>query len=129
MAEEIRLDVVAVGHNKGLDDTSRALRGVKGETDKLGTSLDRTTKETFDFDRAVAEAREEITKLHEEVRRTGDRALLGDLKRQQRELADFIRLAGTAGKSGQTAFDFGGEGIRPRNAMIVALVAAAAAAA
>jgi hypothetical protein len=130
LAEEIRLDVVAVGHNKGLDDTSRALRGVKGETDKLGSSLERTTKETFDFDRAVGEAREEIAKLHEEVRRTGDRALLGDLKRQQRELNDFIRLAGSAGKTaGQTAFDFGGEGLRPRNAMILSLVSAAAAAA
>jgi hypothetical protein len=129
VAEEIRLDVVARGHSKGLDDTSRALRGVKGETDKLGSSLDRTTKETFDFDRAVAEAREEITKLHEEVRRTGDRALLGDLKRQQRELADFMRLAGNAGKAGQSAFDFGGEGLRPRNALILSLVSAVAAAA
>jgi hypothetical protein len=133
LAEEIRLDVVAVGHNKGLDDTSRALRGVKGETDKLGSSLERTTKETFDFDRAVGEAREEIAKLHEEVRRTGDRALLGDLKRQQRELDDFIRLAASAadkaGGAAGSAIDFGGKGLRPRNALILSLVSAAAAAA
>jgi hypothetical protein len=133
LAEEIRLDVVAVGHNKGLDDTSRALRGVKGETDKLGSSLERTTKETFDFDRAVSEAREEIAKLHEEVRRTGDRALLGDLKRQQRELDDFIRLAASAadkaGGAAGSAIDFGGKGLRPRNALILSLVSAAAAAA
>lgn len=133
MAEEIRLDVVARGHNKGLDDTSRALRGVKGETDKLGQSMDRTTKETFDLDRAITEAREEIHRLNEEVKRTGDRALLGDLKRQKRELDDFMRVAAQAkegiGGAGQDALDFGGKGLRPRNALIISLVGAAAAAA
>ena len=133
MAEEIRLDVVAKGHNKGLDDTSRALRGVKADTDKLGESFSRTTKETFDLDRAIGEAREEIHRIQEEVRRTGDRSLLGDLKRQQRELQDFIRVAASAkdsiGSAGQDAIDFGGKGLRPRNALILSLVGAAAAAA
>lgn len=133
MAEEIRLDVVARGHNKGLDDTSRALRGVKAESDKVGKSFRETSKETFDLDRAIGEAREEITRLHEEVRRTGDRALLGDIKKQERELADFVRLARLAarqaGEVGQDAIDFGGRGIRPRNALILTLVSAAAAAA
>jgi hypothetical protein len=54
MAEEIRLDVVARGHNRGLDDTSRALRGVKAESDKVGKSFEETADASFDLDRAAA---------------------------------------------------------------------------
>jgi hypothetical protein len=133
MAEEIRYDVVAVGHSKGLDDTSRALRGVASDADKMGESFKRTTKETFDLDHAIAEAREEIHRIQEEVRRTGDRSLLGDLRRQKKDLADFMALAGKAadssGSAASKAMDFGGAGIRPRNALIGMLVAGAAAAA
>lgn len=128
MAEEIRLDVVAVGHNRGLDDTSRALRGVRAESDKTGKSFKDTAGETFNLDRAVAQSRVEIAKLHEEFKRTGDRSVLKDIQRQQRDLDAVMKVAGTGKKKGLGAvLDFGGEGLRPRNALIAGVVGAAAA--
>lgn len=119
MAEEIRLDVVAVGHNKGLDDTSRALRGARGESDKMGDSFRETTDATFDLDRAVGEARVEVQRLREEFRKTGDRSLLKEIRAQERDLQAAMKIAGDGFESAVSrGMDFGGAGIRPRNALI-----------
>ena len=115
MGEEIRLDIVAVGHNKGFDDTSRGMRGVRGESDKMGDSFRETTGATFDLDRAVGEARVEVQRLREEFRKTGDRSLLKEIRAQERDIKAAMKVAGEGLRSGM---DFGGAGIRPRNALI-----------
>jgi hypothetical protein len=133
MAEEIRLDVVARGHNRGLDETSRALRGVKAESDKTAKSFKETSDASFDLDRAAAEAREEIERLQESFRRTGDRSLLREIRAQKRDLDEVAKVlaavGGGGGRGAEAAFDLGGAGLRPRNALIAGVVGALVAAA
>jgi hypothetical protein len=124
LAEEIRLDVVSRGHNRGLDETSRALREVKSESDKVGRSFKETADATFDMDKAVAEARVEIERLNAEFKKTGDRALLKEIRSQQRDLDSALKVIRGATRPG---IDFGGAGIRPRNALIGIAAASVAA--
>jgi hypothetical protein len=133
MAEEIRLDVVARGHNRGLDETSRALRGVRAESDKTAKSFKETSDASFDLDRAATEAREEIERLQESFRRTGDRSLLKEIRAQKRDLDEVAKVlaavGGGGGRGADAAFDLGGAGLRPRNALIAGVVGALVAAA
>jgi hypothetical protein len=130
MAEEIRLDVVSVAHSKGLKDAAGDLGRLSSESDKAAKGLHRAADESFNLDRAIAEARVELQRTNEEFRRTGDTTLFRNMRRQRSELAQLLKAASEgvsgAGNAASQAFDFGGKGIRPRNALIAGAVGAVA---
>jgi hypothetical protein len=130
MAEEIRLDVVSVAHSKGLKDAAGDLGRLSTESDKAAKGLHRAADESFNLDRAIAEARVELQRTNEEFRRTGDTTLFRNMRRQRSELAQLLKVASEGARSGgglfDRIFDFGGKGIRPRNALIAGAVGAVA---
>jgi hypothetical protein len=125
VAEEVRFDIVSIAHSRGLKDADRDLRGLSAGADKTGKSFHRAAGETFNLDRAIAEARVEIQRLNEEFKRTGDDTLFRSMRRQRAELNQLLKVAGEGAKP--PALDFGGAGIRPHNALIGGVVGAVAA--
>lgn len=119
MAEEIRLDVVSVAHSRGLRDAAGDLQGLSAEADKTAKGFHRARDETFNLDHAIADARVEIARLNDEFKRTGDTTLFRSMRRQRSELNQLLKVASEGvSEGGSAAIDFGGRGLRPRNALI-----------
>lgn len=99
MAEEIRYRIVSDADSRGfreaaadLDKTSKAARGLRGETDKLGESFDRAEDDTFDLSDALDDARRRHVELRAEFARTGDSMALGQLRAQRSYLAQLEKV-------------------------------------
>jgi hypothetical protein len=141
----IRLHAETSTDGKGLarlrDDLDKAAKGVDG----LGDSMSEAEGDARSLEAQIARTKTQIRNLGEEFARTGDESLFKDLGKQRRLLANLekikkeaaedgddvgVTLGTAAAKSANKSFgsilDFGGAGLRPRNAAIGAIVAAAA---
>lgn len=146
MVEEIRYHVVSDADSRGfreaaadLDKTSKAARGLRGETDKLGESFDRAEDDTFDLSEAIDDARRRAVELRAEFARTGDSMALGQLRTQRSYLAQLEKVrteidaaSGGDGRTRVTSSVLNAPNISPPRAhaaLIAVLVGAAVAAA
>lgn len=131
MAEELRLDIVSVAHSKGLTDAARDMKTLRGESDRLGDSFDRSGDDAFDFGTEITRTRARVKELNEEFRRTGDTDVLKDLKRNRSVLNDLERVSREAARLGPNSrsifadFDASRTVAEARGQLILALVAAA----
>jgi hypothetical protein len=92
MADEVRLEVVSTANNKGLTDAARDMKGLRSEADKLTGTLGELEDGSFSLDKAIEETREEVVQLRQELARTGDMTLFGDLRRQQTTLSNLEKI-------------------------------------
>jgi hypothetical protein len=125
LAEEIRLDVVSVAHNRGLQEAARDMKGLRGESDRVADSFGETGDAAFDLDRSIADLRVEQQRLNEEFKRTGDTSVIRELKARRAELNELVRIAKETALPADDdgfGFDLGGKGMRPRTAMIASVV-------
>jgi hypothetical protein len=79
----IHLRVVSTADSKGLKDSAKDLKSLKGESDSLGKSFDRTEDEAFDLTAALEKQRRVVADLRQEFARTGDTGLLRDIRAQR----------------------------------------------
>lgn len=119
----IRLHAQSTYDGKGLAELRDDQLAAAKATDELGESMGRTETDARSLTARIAATKKEIRELGEEFERTGDRSLFADLGKQRRLLAQLEKIAKEGGEVVQKSFfDFGGKGIRPRNALIAGVV-------
>lgn len=104
---ELHLDVISTSSSKGLTDAQRDLRETRAEADKLGKSFGDLEHESFDLEHAIASSRQEVVRLTNEFKKTGDRTLLFDMRREKSFLHDLEEVAGQGGRAAGSAFSSG----------------------
>jgi len=90
VARELELEVVSTADSRGFDKAAKDLKGVKAEADKaskaakgLGDSFNDTEHDAFDFSAQIAKTQASIKSLSAEFAKSGDRSLLGDVRKQR----------------------------------------------
>lgn len=92
MARDLVLDVITRSKSKGLTDAAAGLDRTAKSADKAGTEFRQLSEEAKGLERSLATTRKRYAELRAEFARTGDKTILGDLKKERTFLGTLEKI-------------------------------------